>query len=282
MLKFNEGFSGAGNAVFEFPRASGVSLDEALMSLRVVASTDPTDYLAKFSTVGGVVEEFIEHPGRTSPSVQLRINPHRQVILASTHEQILGGDDQQVFLGCSFPARDEYRTALQNAALRIGHVLARKGVIGRLSVDFLAWPTERGWEFVALEINLRMGGTTHPMLALRFLTGGHLDAGSGNHIGLDGHAKYYRASDNVESSHYRGLLPEDLIDILVLNRLDFNHRTGTGVLFHLIGAISQYGKVGLTAIGNSAEEADELFEETLRVLDQETRAANVLARDAVV
>ena len=27
----------------------------------------------------------------------------------STHDQILGGDSGQIYLGCSFPARDDYR-----------------------------------------------------------------------------------------------------------------------------------------------------------------------------
>ncbi|HEV2846256.1 MAG TPA: peptide ligase PGM1-related protein, partial [Thermoanaerobaculia bacterium] len=69
---------------------------------------------------------------------------------------------------------------------------------------------------------------------------------------------------------YRGLLPEDLIDILTVNRLHYNHATDSGVLFHLIGAVSEFGKLGLTAIANSREDADELYYRTLEVLDRET------------
>ena len=43
------------------------------------------------------------------------------------------------------------------------------------------------------------------------------------------------------------------------------------MLFHLIGALSEYGKLGLTAIGNSREEVNELYVRTLTVLDNETR-----------
>ena len=39
----------------------------------------------------------------------------------------------------------------------------------------------------------------------------------------------------------------------------------------MIGALSQYGKVGLTAIGNSAEQADRIYSDALVVLDRETR-----------
>ena len=66
---------------------------------------------------------------------------------------------------------------------------------------------------MALEINLRMGGTTHPYLALQFLTGGQLDPETGLFLSPTGHAKYYRATDNLQSEAYRGLLPEDLIEI---------------------------------------------------------------------
>jgi triphosphoribosyl-dephospho-CoA synthetase len=78
----------------------------------------------------------------------------------------------------------------------------------------------------------------------------------------------------VKSERYRGLLPEDLMDIVTVNRLDYSYRTETGVLFHMIGAISQFGKVGLVAIGNSREEADAIFRNTLEVLDAETRGGS--------
>ena len=82
---------------------------------------------------------------------------------------------------------------------------------------------------------------------------------------------YYRATDNLHASRYRGISPEDLLEIVTINQLNFSHRTETGVLFHMIGALSQYGKVGLTAIGNSHAEADAIYAHTLAVLEAETR-----------
>ena len=38
----------------------------------------------------------------------------------------------------------------------------------------------------------------------------------------------------------------------------------------MIGALSQYGKLGITSIGNSPEEAQQLFENTVKVLDANT------------
>ncbi len=190
----------------------------------------------------------------------------------STHDQILGGPSNQVFLGCSFPARDDYRLRIQEAAMRIGAVLASRGVVSRFAIDFLLWRDNPGedWDMAALEINLRMGGTTHPYLALRFLTGGSFDPETGLFFSPSGLAKYYRATDNLRADSYRGLLPDDLIEILTDNRLHYNHATDSGALFHLIGALSEFGKLGLTAIGNSREEADALYYKALEVLDRET------------
>ena len=125
-----------------------------------------------------------------------------------------------------------------------------------------------------------MGGTTHPFLALQFLTGGKLDPESGEFLSPGGNPKFYRSTDNLQSDAYRGLCPEDLIDITTMNRLHYSHGTETGALFHMIGALSQYGKVGLTAIGNSREEADAIYAAALEALDREIAAMTDAGRRA--
>jgi hypothetical protein len=144
-------------------------------------------------------------------------------------------------------------------------------VVSRLAIDYLVHrqDEDQPWKVTALEINLRMGGTTHPFLALLFLTGGAIDPATGLFLSPTGHAKYYRATDNLRSDAYRGLLPEDLIEILTINKLHYSHGTESGVLFHLIGAVSEFGKLGVTAIANSREETDEIYRHTLAVLDRE-------------
>ncbi len=115
-----------------------------------------------------------------------------------------------------------------------------------------------------------MLGTTHPFLALRFLTGGELDNRTGQFISLGGRAKFYRATDNLRSERYRTLLPEDLIDVVTDHELHYSHRTESGALFHLIGALSEFGKLGVTVIANSTAEADEIYTRVMQVLDAET------------
>jgi hypothetical protein len=115
-----------------------------------------------------------------------------------------------------------------------------------------------------------MGGTTPPFHALEFLTSGDLNPTTGIFQAPTGQEKFYSATDNLKSPAYRGLLPEDLFDIIIRNNIHYQTDTGTGVLFYMIGALSQFGKLGMTCIGNSPEEANELFRRTVALLDRET------------
>jgi hypothetical protein len=275
VIKQNDGFSGEGNAIFRYPaRVGRPALEQALREIRCVAPGETAgSFLARFAGEGGIVEEFIEGAQVRSPSAQLRTGPRREVISLSTHDQLLGGESGQVFEGCRFPADDDYRLTVQQAGLRIGEVLASRGVVSRFGVDFMTardTPNEP-WRTYAIEINLRLGGTTHPFLALRFLTHGELDPGTGHFFSAAGRPKFYRATDNLHSARYRGLLPEDLVEILTINRLGYDPVKESGVLFHLIGAVSQFGKLGLTVVGNSHAEVDQLYDRTLAILEAETR-----------
>lgn len=277
VIKLENSFSGEGNAVFEFPEPSTpAAIREALPHVAFSVLTETPDaYYRKLREMGGIVEEFLEGGETRSPSCQLRIDPHGGVSLISTHDQILGGPTGQVYLGCRFPASEDYRRLIQSAGEKVGRVLAARGVVSRFGVDFLVRRSPGGadWEVFALEINLRVGGTTHPFLALQFLTGGQLDAETGLFHSPSGMAKFYRSTDNLKSEGYRGLLPEDLLDITTFNRLHYSHGTEKGVLFHMMGALSQYGKVGLTVIGNTVAEVDELYAGAIAVLDRESAPA---------
>jgi PGM1 C-terminal domain len=281
VLKLDESFSGEGNALVDLPEAQDPeTLARALRGLRFSVPQETCDsYLEKFGRMGGIAEEWVEGGDVRSPSVQLRINPRSQVFVTSTHEQILCGPTGQTYSGCRFPARDEYRMQLSEAGRRVGAVLAGEGVVSRFSVDFLALrpSPESAWQIRALEINLRMGGTTHPMFALRFLTGGRLDADSGLFRSASGVPKFYRATDDLYSPAYRGLLPEDLVEILTVNRLLYDPTSETGVLFHMIGAVSEHGKFGVIAIGDSPKQAENVFLRTVEVLDAETRSDGWMA-----
>ncbi|MGH2723063.1 MAG: peptide ligase PGM1-related protein, partial [Actinomycetota bacterium] len=62
-----------------------------------------------------------------------------------------------------------------------------------------------------------------------------------------------------------------LFDIVVRHGLHFDQSRQVGVVFHMISALPQHGRIGLTAIGESHDQAQELFERTVAALDEETR-----------
>lgn len=281
VIKLNESFSGEGNAIYVYPRslpdepqARREAIDAQLERVRWSSAQETLPgFLRKLGQMGGIVEEFVDGDEVRSPSVQMRIRPDGVPVVVSTHDQHLGGVTGQVYLGCRFPAAEEYRTTIQREALKIGAALSRYGVISRFGIDFLAVRDRGGpWRTYAVEINLRMGGTTPPFLALEFLTEGAIDPDTGLLVTPHGKAKFYYATDNLRSPAYRGMLPEDFMELLTLRGIQYLPARQTGVLFYMIGALSQFGKIGVTSIGDSREEAEAIYERMVAILDEETGA----------
>ena len=73
----------------------------------------------------------------------------------------------------------------------------------------------------------------------------------------------------MHSKHYKGLSPEDLIDIAVYHDLHFHASTERGVVFHLMGALSEFGKLGVVCIGDNPQQAQFIYKRTRDVLDEE-------------
>jgi hypothetical protein len=282
IVKLNEGVSGEGNAGVDLAGlpepgdpAERAALEERLrrMSFEMEGAVFE-DYVAKLAERGGIVEERIVGEEIRSPSVQLRVTPLGEVELLSTHDQILGGPSGQSYLGARFPADTDYAAAITREAAKIGARLAKEGVIGRFALDFVVVRLPGGgWDIFAIELNLRKGGTTHPFLTLQFLTDGSYDPEGAEFRAPSGRPKHFVASDHVESPAFRGLTPDDLFDIVVRHGLHFDQARQTGVVFHMMSALPEHGRVGLTAIGESHEQADELYERTVRALEEEASSA---------
>ncbi|MGH2677406.1 MAG: peptide ligase PGM1-related protein, partial [Actinomycetota bacterium] len=106
-----------------------------------------------------------------------------------------------------------------------------------------------------------------------FLTDGSYDPEAAVFTAPSGRTKCFVASDHVESPSYRGFTPGDLFDIAVRHGLHFDQARQTGVVFHMMSTLAEHGRVGLTAIGESDDQADELYQRTVSVLDDEARTA---------
>lgn len=281
VIKLNDGFSGEGNAVVPLE-----SLDEASFpdkearrllrsEIRFEARDETWDsYLEKFALMKGILEVMVEADHKESPSVQLRINPLGEVNLVSTHDQVLSGPSGQIFQGCSFPADREYRMHLHRSGMAVGEELRDRGVLGRVGVDFVSVPEEDSWRNYAIEINIRKGGTTLPYLMLEFLTDGSYDPSSGLFFTPTGDSRSYYATDNLVRDSYRGLAPSELIDSAVLEGLHYNAASQQGLVFHMLGAVTDFGKIGVLSISPTIEEAQRQYETAVAVLDAATGDSN--------
>ncbi len=279
LVKLNEGVSGEGNAVVDLTGVppSGHSNERTAIEDRLKAmqfelkGITYDSYIKKLEARKGIVEERITGEEFRSPSVQLRVTPLGSVELLSTHDQLLGGPSGQSYLGCAFPADSGYASLITRQAAKVGKRLAKEGVIGRFALDFVVVRSNGKWDPYAIEINLRKGGTTHPFLTLQFLTDGTYDPEAAIFTAPNGQQKFFVASDHVESPRYRTLTPDDLFDIVVRHNLHFDQTRQTGVVFHMMSALGELGRMGLTAVGNSHEEAKTTYTRALTVLDQEAQ-----------
>ncbi len=286
IVKLNEGVSGSGNAVVRLHGLPGPGADDEAEALREqvlgMALEDPSiavaDYLRDLESGGGIVEERITGVALTSPSVQMRAAPDGSVELLSTHDQLLGGSSGQSFLGCVFPADPAYAAAIAEPAMVVGRHLAGLGVIDRFAVDFVTVQDDGGsWTAYAIELNLRKGGTTHPFLTLQYLTDGQYDGDEGRFVTATGDEKHLVATDHFDDERLRALRLDDLFDVLATHRLHFDASRQTGTVLHMMSCVTECGRLGITAVGDSAEQAQQMYEEAQRVLLDEAERAR---RDA--
>ena len=242
IVKLDDSGSGDGNIVLDVR-------DPALDSL--------PDWYVRDLAAGGVVEQKVSGVDFTSPSAQVDILPSGEAVVLATHEQVLGGENGQVFLGCRFPAEAAYAEELAAHAGAVGAQLATRGVAGRVAIDFAAVRDTSGvWSVYALEINLRKGGTTHPYTTLRNLVPGRYDGGQWRTD--NGDVRCYTATDNLVDPAWTGLPARAAIDAVADAGLHFDAERGTGVVLHMLSGLAIDGRLGLTAIGRDRAEGDDL------------------------
>lgn len=265
VIKHDDSGAGDGNAVIDLREPAGDPSGEPALEETVRGRIEelPGWYLKDLAS-GGVVEEHLNGVEFTSPSVQVDMLADGSVTVLATHEQMVGGDNGQVFLGCLFPADPAYAGELARHGHTVARHLAAAGVRGRASVDFGAVRDEAGtWRLHALEVNLRKGGTTHPYAALRNLVPGRYEASTGTWISAsDNTPRSYVCTDNFVDPAWLNMLPETVIAALHQEGLNFDHRRGAGVVPHMLAGLGIDGRFGLTAIAIDQPTAQAMVDQT--------------------
>ena len=263
VVKHDDSGAGDGNAVVRLRDDEGSPLDPHEVLAAVTAL--PAWFLDDLARDGGVVEEMVDGDQLRSPSVQVDLMPDGLVRVLATHDQVLGGANGQVYLGCRFPADAAYAADLARHGAAVGRELVAKGCVGRAGIDVMAARSGAGpWSLAALEVNLRKGGTTHPFSALRSLVPGRYDQAAGAWVAdVDGSTRAYRSTDNFVDPSLSERSPRSVIEAVRLAGLQFDPASGTGVVLHMLGCLAVDGRFGATAIGTTPEHAEDLFAATL-------------------
>ncbi|MBI3288700.1 MAG: hypothetical protein HYZ74_04200 [Elusimicrobia bacterium] len=277
--RLNLGSSGEGNTFPDISDLRGMSptelhqaLDAKLRAVKIGIpdAADKTDtFVDVMESEGAAIEEFISGIGKaTYPSVQSEILPDGKVRVLSSHEQILV--DGNNYIGAHFQAKQVYRKVIEAAALEVAKELAKKGVVGRFGTDFAAVAREGGGHDVYLiENNIRVTGTTYPLVTAIGLTGAKTDRKGVLRRPVDNAPVRYKALDHDVRPNLIGLDVDAFLNYFnrPKNRVLFDAATGNGVLFHLLPAVKIAGNVGYTIIGASAAGVQRLQKKLTRLLD---------------
>ncbi|MBK7842655.1 MAG: hypothetical protein IPJ71_03010 [Bdellovibrionales bacterium] len=254
------------------PRDSEKNRRKEILALLQRHSEDNSslkNVLSRAEILGVVIESGIVHT--RAPSVQLEILADQRVVPLSTHMQDMDGP---VYKGASQPAYGdiELESKLMSYAVKYAETLARYGVVGRIGLDFFEVEKNEEIDFIFGEANIREGGTTHPWETVaRFLRASY-DANRRALISsVTGQPVFYKMTDNfVDRESFQNL---SLLELWAEFKKDSeypsmeaNRVMGTGVKFHMMSALPEFGKIGFTAFARSKQEAADLFEKAKRVL----------------
>ena len=67
--------------------------------------------------------------------------------------------------------------------------------------------------------------------------------------------------------------PHDLYDIVIRYGLHFDQAKQTGILLHMLPTLGENGRFGVVAVGNTPDEAEELYEKIQSVIQKEAEQA---------
>ena len=266
VIKQNEGVSGLGNrrlSVMPFwnllvspleQHEKEARLGQAL--LRHWGDQEGKAFWPRFERLGGLVEAQLEGE---SVSVQLNLSPLGDVQVVGTHHERL--DKQGRYIGASFPAPDKLAQSVLGPTGKVAEALVQLGVAGRVEVDFLVCPQA----VYGLDINFRKSNTNASLRTLNLLAGGGYNPQDNRYREGSGGERYVYSSDWLEVAGPASS-PQDLIEVTTEAGLHYSTATHTGVIFHMLGGVSATRRVGVSCVGASPEEAEELYAESGRAL----------------
>jgi hypothetical protein len=245
--------AGIGNAVIDCRHLLRTgSLVDSVTSL-----LQPWDRFAAEIPSGAIVEEYV--PGAVcSPSGQGHITDSGDVVIRSTHEQIV---DSGQYLGCSFPGPAEFVPDINRAVTQVGRTLASNGVRGSFGVDFVGFANG---DLLAVEINVRKVAPTHVLSYVETATNALVEPDG--YLRVAGQPQHYLHRRYYEPDVFRFLDPLSAVGALRDRGLLYDRRTRQGAILHILGAVRTCGYVETTCVATRLDLAEELDEQAHSVL----------------
>jgi hypothetical protein len=237
LIKLDWGFAGLGIAIVSAPTRRAPS-----KPLVLPEGWSEQSFMDELFRFGGVVEAHLGDAGVRSPSALVSIDPAGRVHIHACHEQLIAGSSGCSYAGCRLPI-DGDETPIATMARKLANQMTEHNVRGTFSIDFMVGADDR---IYANEINLRLGGTTHPLLIQR-----HLQPIGGSH---------YIATDQIAHQRLVGARPADLVTALEQADLTYDSGVGAGTVVHLASAAEQFGLCGITVLGRDRSHVDAIYE----------------------
>ena len=117
-------------------------------------------------------------------------------------------------------------------------------------------------------------GRDHPSVPdPAVLTDGNYDGERGVFLTPEGSQKYLVATDHFEDDRLKVLTVDGPFRRGGATRSAFRPARRTGVVFHMISCLTECGRIGMTAVGDSPEEAWRMYQEAEAVLLREAEQA---------
>jgi hypothetical protein len=95
---------------------------------------------------------------------------------------------------------------------------------------------------------------------------GRYDAAAGRWVAQDANLRAYRSTDNLVDESWIGMPAREVIDAVDAAELGFDHRTGTGVVLHVLSGLGIDGRLGLTAFADDLAAAEAMYHSTYAVI----------------
>ena len=81
------------------------------------------------------------------------------------------------------------------------------------------------------------------------------------------------ATDHLEATELARAGVDDLFDVVARHGLHFDQTRQTGVVFHMISCVTEVGRLGVTAIGDTPDQAWQLYQDAQDALLAEADTA---------